>query len=277
MWNLKFCQVNSNKVPINLSRFNPFCGQVSLEAIPNDNIPYWTCQVEASVKINTFSMELENATFSNLELKKAIPEILVFPKMTDKKLISDFTLSMTPLDMRPSPSVPDTDSDSDADILQTGAKQFIELNITELHKTGAIVVPVKNNVQGVKWNIHFELDSDLHLLGILKTNEINLKPNSVYEANGIFKIISFNERKPIIQKFKGQLTNDSIDKSVKANAKNLLKLKLHSLGVSNDEFVENEKMNIVIEFKVNKSIVVKKEFNLNWQILEDNSKQYSIH
>jgi len=244
----------------------PKMGRLYLEAIPNNNIPYWTCQVEASVN-SPWEISIENATFSNEVLKKHFSGDLVFAEKKDKKFILDFNLSMTPLDTRAPPSI--SDSDSDINIVQTSAKQLIKLNITDFGRMDAIIVPVKNKVQGVKWNIHFELENG-HLFGFLKPNETNLKPNSVYEVNGIFKIISFNESKPIIEKFKGQLTNDSIDKSIRAPYGSSF-----SIIRGHGEFIKNENMNIVVEFKVNKSIDMKTAFNQNWQILEDNSKYYS--
>lgn len=115
------------------------------------------------------------------------------------------------------------------------------------------------------------MESDLYLLGFLKLNETNLKPNSVYEVNGIFKVISFSEGQPIIKLLTGQLTNDSAVKSIQAGRHSLIQIIRR-----NDIFDKNENMNIVVEFKVKKSKnPIKEEFNPNWQILENNSKYYS--
>lgn len=80
MWILKYCESESNY------------GQVFLQAIPNDNIPHWTCQVEASIKIRSLETSIENATFSNVEFEKASSGYLGFRKKTDDKF--DFTLSI---------------------------------------------------------------------------------------------------------------------------------------------------------------------------------------
>lgn len=246
--------------------FSDWNVKLELKAVPNFYTPDWRCEADTRIKLYSHSANIadremlngDNLIYSNMNSSYVIDNFMqkatfVSAYLEDNKATFEVELSTLPLDTRPPKPTPE--------IVRTYGKIYIKLNNFSTFRETASPTTI---VQGVRWTIRLEKNNH-QLYAHLLADPNDLDTNSSYKVFGVFKLLSFDTSK---QNAEGVFTQDFGQYITTHSVTQLL------LDSTHQTYVQNDSVNIVVEFKVFKSEILS---NLNDLLKQKNAHTHQYY
>lgn len=217
--------------------------QVHLES--TSNLSYWTCMVQASLKLlpkediedEAIIASWKNVKFSHVNITYSNPQFIGWDDFINNYVNEDLEATF---EIELSTSLLNCKKPSDINQIYT------RLHIT-LENVGKIqeIVSSEMIVRGVRCRVRFVKKENI-LNATLIANETDIETYLSYNVSGIFKLLSFDgSTEPSVLNFTHYYRRGSSQVE-----KTLLDLTILENGTS--PYVEDNRANVLVEFKVDK-------------------------
>lgn len=214
--------------------------QVDLKSASNTTMPYWTCEVYAAIKLlhkdgdesKTVTTHLDKTEYSNVKNEYINTNFIDWKDFLENyvknnEAIFEIELSMYPLNCK-----------KPSDINQLYQRLHIVLdNVSKLKEINSSVMLLR----GINWQIRIEQNED-NLTAFLSAEEHDLDMSSSYKVNGFFKLLSFDSDKEASVKM--------FNHEIRRGSSRVRTLLLDWASNENAPYVENDRINLLVEFKV---------------------------
>lgn len=218
--------------------------QVVLKSVSNTTLPYWTCEVYAVIKLfhkdgdetKAVTIHLDKTEYSNVKNEYINTNFIDWKNFMENyvknnEAIFEIELSMYPLNCQ-----------KPTDINQLYQRLHITLdNVSKLKEINSSVMLLR----GIKWQIRIEQNEN-NLTAFLSAEENDLDISSTYKVNGFFKLLSFDsDKEASVKMFNHEIRRGS------SRVRTLL-LDWNESDNESSPYVENDRINLLVEFKVGK-------------------------
>lgn len=208
-------------------------------------LPYWTCKVQAALKLlhkdgidnETITAVGKNLKYSNVNTIYWNPQFVEWENFITKYVNDE---SEATFEIELSTSLLKCKKPSDIN------QMYARLHVT-LENVGKIreIISSEMIVCEVTWRVRFDKKENI-LSATLIADEMDFKISSFYKVSGIFKLLNFdNNTEPSIMSFTHNYRRGSSQVE-----KTLLDMAVLESGTS--PYVEDNRVNVLVEFKVDK-------------------------